>query len=150
MHSASQACLAQASNISNRPGPAKADRPKRQGRRSRKKGWEEIGMIEVNRGDDTIITYMVGDNVYICGDESDIQKKPFSANFARPVCLVCCMEATEEDTANLVECSRCTYSVHLACNSPPLLEVPEICLLNMSTWPSDLNKCGMQLTAVLT
>ncbi len=83
-------------------------------------------MIEVNRGDDTIITYMVGDNVYICGDESDIQKKPFSANFARPSCLVCCMEATEEDTANLVECSRCTYSVHLACNSPPLLEVPEV------------------------
>jgi len=112
--------------ISGCLGPAKAGRPKRRGRHSRKKGWEQIDMIEVNRGDDTIITYMVGDNVYICGDEFDFQKKPFSANFARPACLVCSKEATEEDAANLVECSRCIYSVHLACNSPPLLKVPEV------------------------
>ncbi|KAL0045184.1 hypothetical protein WJX82_011522 [Trebouxia sp. C0006] len=115
----------QSNMISGCLGPAKAGRPKRRGRHSRKKGWEHIDMIEVNRGDDTIITYMVGDNVYICGDEFDFQKKPFSANFARPACLVCSKEATEEDAANLVECSRCIYSVHLACNSPPLLKVPE-------------------------
>ena len=69
---------------------------------------------------------MVGDNVYICGDEFDFQKKPVSANFAQPACLVCSKEATEEDAANLVECSRCIYSVHLACNSSPLLMVPEV------------------------
>ena len=126
MCSASQACPVQAKMVRNRPGPAKADRLKQQGRHSRKKGWEEIRMIEVNRGDDTSIPYFLGDNVYICGLKSDFQKKPFSANFARPTCLVCCMEATEEDTANLVECSRCTDSVHLACNSPPLLKVPEV------------------------
>ena len=112
--------------ISDCPGPAKAGRPKRRGRHTRKKGWKEIDMIEVNRGDGTTITYFLGDNVYICSSEFHFQKKPFSANFARPACLVCCKEATEEDAANLVECSQCIYSVHLACNSPPLLKVPEV------------------------
>ncbi|KAL0022861.1 hypothetical protein WJX77_000862 [Trebouxia sp. C0004] len=116
----------QASIISDCPGPAKADRPKRPGCQPHKKGWENTYMIEVNRGDDTSIPYAVGDDVYICGPKFDIEKKPFSVNFAQPACLVCCMEATtEEDAENLVECSRCTYPVHLACNSPPLLQVPK-------------------------
>jgi hypothetical protein len=117
----------QASVIGNCPGPAKADRPKRRGCAAHKKGWEDVAMIELNRGDDTSIPYAVGDDVYICGPKFDTKKKPLSANFAQPACLICCIEATtEEDAANLVECSRCTYPVHLACNSPPLFEVPKV------------------------
>ncbi|KAA6427494.1 MAG: origin recognition complex 1 [Trebouxia sp. A1-2] len=95
---------------------AKADCPTRRGCQPREKGWEDVCVIEVNRGDDTSIPYAVGDDVYICGPKFDIEKKPFSANFAQPACLVCCMEATtEEDAANLVECSRCTYPGEYLC-----------------------------------